>query len=114
MKYWEPRRGTRIGPKQKGCTMADNHSHHDHARGTSAEHPYRGGDESTYAEKGHDHEGHDKHAGHSVSMFRDKFWLSLVLTVPVVFWSEHIQMLLDYSAPSFPGSQWIEPVLGTI
>jgi Cu2+-exporting ATPase len=23
---------------------------------------------------------HDKHAGHSVAMFRDKFWLSLALT----------------------------------
>ncbi|WP_230470301.1 heavy metal translocating P-type ATPase [Lujinxingia vulgaris] len=62
----------------------------------------------------HDHEGHDKHAGHSVSMFRDKFWLSLLLTLPVVFWSQHIQHLLGYEAPSFPGSSWIEPVLGTV
>ncbi|WP_230467468.1 heavy metal translocating P-type ATPase [Lujinxingia vulgaris] len=62
----------------------------------------------------HDHEGHDKHAGHSVSMFRDRFWLSLLLTLPVVFWSQHIQHLLGYGAPSFPGSAWIEPVLGTI
>lgn len=62
----------------------------------------------------HDHAHHDKHAGHSVSMFRDKFWLSLLLTLPVVFWSEHIQHLLGYEAPSFPGSTWIEPVLGTV
>ena len=27
---------------------------------------------------------HDKHAGHSVAMFRDRFWLSLLLTIPVV------------------------------
>ena len=26
------------------------------------------------------HAGHDRHAGHSVAMFRDKFWLSLTLT----------------------------------
>jgi len=26
--------------------------------------------------------GHDRHAGHSVNMFRDKFWLSLALTIP--------------------------------
>ena len=31
-----------------------------------------------------DHTEHDKHAGHSVSMFKDKFWLSLILTIPVV------------------------------
>ncbi len=64
----------------------------------------------------HDHEGHDghdKHAGHSVDMFRSKFWLCLVLTVPVVIWSDHIQMLFGYAAPSFPGSPFIEPVLGT-
>jgi P-type Cu2+ transporter len=61
----------------------------------------------------HDHGGHDAHAGHSPEMFRQKFWLSLVLTIPVVFWSEHIQMLLGYTAPEFPGSRWIPPVLGT-
>src|SRR5690348_11367717 len=32
------------------------------------------------------HGGHDKHAGHSVAMFRDKFWISLVLTVPTLVW----------------------------
>jgi Cu2+-exporting ATPase len=47
-------------------------------------------------------------------MFRDKFWLSLVLTLPVVFWSAHIQELLSYRAPDFPGSEWIPPVLGTV
>ncbi|MFP5505884.1 MAG: heavy metal translocating P-type ATPase [Gammaproteobacteria bacterium] len=47
-------------------------------------------------------------------MFRDKFWLSLVLTLPVVYWSEHVQMLLGYRAPAFAGSAWIGPVLGTV
>jgi P-type Cu2+ transporter len=58
--------------------------------------------------------GHDKHAGHSPAMFREKFWLSLILTLPVVFWSEHIQMLLGYQAPEFTGSVWIPPLLGTV
>jgi P-type Cu2+ transporter len=57
---------------------------------------------------------HDRHAGHSPEMFRDRFWLSLVLTLPVVYWSEHIQMLLGYRAPAFAGSAWIGPVLGTV
>ena len=47
------------------------------------------------------HGAHDKHAGHSPEMFRDKFWLSLLLTLPVVFWSDHVQMLLGYRAPAF-------------
>jgi Cu2+-exporting ATPase len=58
--------------------------------------------------------GHDRHAGHSVAMFRDKFWLSLLLTIPVVIWSMDIQELLGYEAPTFPGSDWIAPVLGTV
>jgi P-type Cu2+ transporter len=60
------------------------------------------------------HQSHDKHAGHNPGMFRDKFWLSLILTLPVVFWSEHIQMLFGYQAPEFFGSAWIPPVLGTV
>src|SRR3984893_8430294 len=45
---------------------------------------------------------HDHHAGHSVAMFRDKFWLSLTLTIPVVFWSTDVQHWLGYESPSFP------------
>lgn len=58
--------------------------------------------------------GQHKHDGHSPGMFRDKFWLSLMLTIPVVFWSAHIEALLQYQAPDFPGSDWIPPVLGTV
>jgi Cu2+-exporting ATPase len=47
---------------------------------------------------------HDKHVGHSVAMFRDKFWLSLALTIPVVIWSRDPQKWLGYAAPAFPGS----------
>lgn len=47
-------------------------------------------------------------------MFREKFWLSLILTVPVVVWAAHIQMIFGYTAPEFPGSAWISPVLGTV
>jgi len=54
------------------------------------------------------------HAGHSVAMFRDKFWLSLALTIPVVFWSTDIQHWLGYTAPTFPGSKFIPPILGTV
>jgi Cu2+-exporting ATPase len=47
-------------------------------------------------------------------MFRDRFWLSLALTLPVVFYSEMIQEWFGYTAPAFPGSEWIAPILGTI
>ena len=60
------------------------------------------------------HETHDRHAGHSSEMFRDRFWLSMVFTIPAVLWSEHIQMLLRYRAPAVPGATWIPAVFGTL
>ncbi len=36
------------------------------------------------------------------------------MTLPVVYWSAHIQHLFGYQALEFPGSDWIPPVLGTI
>jgi Cu2+-exporting ATPase len=57
--------------------------------------------------------GHDRHAGHSVAMFRDKFWLSFALTIPVVIWSSDVQRWFGYTAPSFPGSKLVPAVLGT-
>ena len=60
------------------------------------------------------HAGHERHAGHSVAMFRDRFWLSLALTIPVIVWSRDPQAWLRYAAPSFPGSDLIPPVLGTV
>ena len=60
------------------------------------------------------HTRHDRHAGHSVAMFRDKFWLILALTVPVVLWSSEVQHWLGYTAPTFPGSRFIPAILGTV
>src|ERR1700676_5601326 len=57
---------------------------------------------------------HDRHAGHSVAMFRDKFWFSLALTIPVLVWSADVQHWIGYTAPVFRGSKFIPPLLGTI
>lgn len=57
---------------------------------------------------------HDKHAGHSVKMFKDKFWISLLLTIPVVIYSEMVQHWFGFMPPTFFGSQYIPFVLSTI
>jgi len=59
------------------------------------------------------HAGHDKHAGHSIAMFRRKFWLSFVLTIPTLVWGHMLQRAFGYTAPPFPGAMWIPPVFGT-
>jgi Cu2+-exporting ATPase len=46
-------------------------------------------------------------------MFRDRFWLSLLLSVPVLIWSEMLQDLLGFNAPDVPGERWIPLVFGT-
>ncbi|MET3708219.1 Cu2+-exporting ATPase [Arthrobacter sp. UYEF6] len=55
-----------------------------------------------------------QHAGHSVAMFKKRFWVTLALSVPVVFFSPMFGGLLGYAPPAFPGSVWIPPVLGTV
>src|SRR6201982_3620489 len=57
--------------------------------------------------------GHDRYAGHSVAIFRDKFWLTLILTLPVVVWSGKVQHGIGTTAPTFPASQYIPAFLGT-
>ena len=79
------------------------HEHHQHPRLPYAGHGMP-----------NSHESHDRHTGHSVAMFRDKFWLSFVLTIPVVLWSPEVQHWLGYQPPSFPGSKFIPAILGTI
>jgi P-type Cu2+ transporter len=82
-----------------------NHEHMNHASM----------DAGSHAAPGHvGHGAHDRHAGHSVAMFRDRFWLSLFLTIPVVIWSRDPQAWLRYAAPTFPGSALVPPLLGTL
>src|SRR5690606_11709126 len=83
-------------------THEDGHDHsagHGHAAG----HGHGAGDEG----------GHDQHAGHSAKMFADRFWWSLVLTIPVVVTSPMIMEWFRYDL-DFPGVGWVPPVLGTV
>jgi Cu2+-exporting ATPase len=58
--------------------------------------------------------GHDRHEGHSVAMFRDKFWLSLALTIPVILLSHDIEAWFGYTIPMIPGIEYVPAILGTI
>jgi Cu2+-exporting ATPase len=57
---------------------------------------------------------HGQHAGHSTAMFKNRFWLTLALSLPVVYFSPMVGHILGYMAPMFPGSAWIPPILGTV
>ena len=61
------------------------------------------------------HAGHDKHAGHSVEMFRQKFWGTLLLSVPTIVWAPMIQQWFGYEAPGGPvASRWIPALFGSL
>jgi Cu2+-exporting ATPase len=108
-------------------------NHDDHPRHTSENHSARATvseaehmDHNTHGQampEGHAHSAvdeehavhqHGQHAGHSTAMFKNKFWLSLLLSVPVVYFSPMFAHLLGYHIPDFPGSVWIPPVLGSV
>src|SRR4051812_47892300 len=66
----------------------------------------------------HGYDGHDAHAGRHghgdhAAMFRRKFWISLLLTIPTVVYSAMVQDWLNYTAPSVPAHRWLAPMFGT-
>jgi Cu2+-exporting ATPase len=80
-------------------------------RARSSERAGGGGSASHDLDGGH--RAHVDHTGHE-AMFRRRFWVSLVLSVPVVFFSEFVQGVFGYTAPAFPGSVLITPVLSVV
>ena len=88
-----------------GHDAHDAHAGHD-AHDAHAGHEAHGGHD---AHGDHDHSGH---AGHDPAIFRRKFWLTLVLTIPTLVFSHGLQEILGLSGPRFPGSQYIPAVFG--
>ncbi|WP_435870507.1 heavy metal translocating P-type ATPase [Micromonospora noduli] len=99
---------------QTPAETADRHGHDDHRSSREGPHgqPVQPGTHDGHAGHG-GHDGHDKHAGHDPEMFRRKFWLSLVLTVPIVVTSHMVMEWFGYRL-DFPGVDWVGPVLGTV
>ncbi|SCG64378.1 heavy metal translocating P-type ATPase [Micromonospora coxensis] len=66
-----------------------------------------------HGQQGGRHGGHDKHAGHDPEMFRRRFWVCLVLTLPVVLVGDMVMDWFGYSL-EFPGRSLVGPVLGSV
>ena len=60
-----------------------------------------------------EHAGHVDHTGHE-EMFRQRFWVSLLLSIPVLLYTPMLQMWFGFRMPEFPGSQWIAPLFAVI
>ncbi len=57
---------------------------------------------------------YDKHAGHNVNIFARRFWVSLILTVPILVYSELPERFFGWKAPAFIGSEYLLLVLGSV
>ncbi len=106
--------------------MSTEMNHHQHAE-HNADHAStdEGGHPAHESHQTHqnqeNHQDHGQHGGHSgtdhsghEALFRRKFWISLVLSIPVLVFSETIQGWLGYTTPEFPLSGWIVPVFSII
>ncbi len=86
------------------------HAGHGHHHDQGAGHP-------THAGHG-DHAGHADHAGHGdhgdhAGMFRRRFWVTLVLTLPVLAYSGHLHGWVGLDGTP-AGADIVNPVLGTV
>jgi Cu2+-exporting ATPase len=57
--------------------------------------------------------GHVSHTGHE-QLFRQRFWICLLLSIPVLLYSPLVQDSLGFTMPRFTGSQWVEPLLSVL
>ncbi len=95
----------------------DEHAHHAPTPPTPPDHQHPttdsavpAADHSAHAEDA----DHSKHAGHSPEMFRDRLLVSVLLTLPLLYFSPQIQDWLGYEAVTFPGSTWVSPIVATV
>jgi len=56
----------------------------------------------------------NKHAGHKTELFLTNFWISLVLSLPIILYSDLPKMFFHFTAPQFSGSKYISLILGSI
>ena len=105
----EEEHGQHHAPSEKH----EEHAHHNHSE--HAQHADHTGHEG--------HEGHEDHSGHShhdhhammVRDFRKRFWISLMITIPILLLSPMIQQLLGLgTALRFSGDLVLSFILSTI
>lgn len=60
-----------------------------------------------------EHQGHNKHAGHSIGMFKKRFYISLIFTVPVLALSPLIQKFFKFSI-TFTGDKYLLFLISSI
>ena len=99
---------------------AESHSSHpDDSPGTLAPGAAPNGEQAPESHSGHggpqagSHAHRTDHTGHE-QMFRQRFWVCLVLSLPVLVYSPMLQEWFGFTPPAFPGSEWIGTLLSVV
>jgi Cu2+-exporting ATPase len=90
------------GPQRDESLSDEAMDHAMHRQDVDHDKPEAHGEPSEHA----GHASHVDHTGHE-NMFRQRFWVSLLLSIPVLVYSPTLQEWLGFSPPSFPGSEWV-------
>lgn len=98
---------------EKQMEMKHDHSQMDHSMHMGHNH----GDIADSKEMDHSMHMDHEHGGmdHSMHMgnFKQKFWLSLILAIPIILFSPMMGMEIPFQI-TFPGSDWLVLILATI
>ncbi len=104
-------------PEQPGATHGHQARHDSHTGNHQPDQAAAASHAGHGAPVGHSTASHGVHqAGHTGHelIFRNRFWICLALSVPVLLYSAMLQEWFNFTMPVFPGSRWIEPVFATI
>ncbi|MBN8833697.1 MAG: copper-translocating P-type ATPase [Niastella sp. SCN 39-18] len=101
-----PKCGVDLVPVETAASNVVVNPEHDHT-----EHAHHTINTDEEIHKGHS--AHDKHAGHHTHDFLKRFWICLVLTIPVLLLSHMIQQWIGFEL-KFPGDKYVLLTLGSV
>ena len=87
--------------------MHDSHAHSQNQHAVPQPTPPQSGSEHAHPKNQTDHRGHE-------DLFRRRFWVCLILSIPVLLYSPMLQEWLNFEMPAFPASSWIAPVFSLV
>lgn len=106
---------------KKRLTEKHNHSEHNHSTDEHEEHHHAHHEhngQSNHTDHDHDgghgsHGGHTDHHEHMIEDFKKRFWVSLVLAIPITYLSPMIREIFNYEV-TFTGNMVLLFLLSTI
>lgn len=104
MNHTHPKNQEQNEPKKK-------HDSHDHSHDHSPEQHHESMNHGNPSGDGH--QDHSNHHQHMIADFKKRFWVSLILTVPVLLFSDMIQQWLGFSI-QFPSKSYVVLALSSL